>query len=159
MNAILQNVAAVFAAVDHGDLCDTGHYYCPWVERTYDPPDEIIHFPSGGVVHYNGDFAGPRRLYEELSRIPADYRPDPVNPLDRYPTVREAEGLRRVCARGSVHQPYATQLVRVQFAVYPTREAALAAGYPDAEYGTWQKSPSACQCVEGWIALDRSWKA
>ena len=45
-------------------------------------------------------------------------------------------------------------LVRVQYAVYPTREAALAAGYPDAELGTWQSRPSSAKCVEGWIALD-----
>jgi hypothetical protein len=47
------------------------------------------------------------------------------------------------------------ELVRVRFAVYPTREAAVAAGYPDAEYGTWQTSPASPRCVEGWIALDR----
>jgi len=45
-------------------------------------------------------------------------------------------------------------LVRVQFAVYPTREAAITAGYPDAEWGTWQERPSSTKCVEGWIALD-----
>jgi hypothetical protein len=44
-------------------------------------------------------------------------------------------------------------LIRVQFAVYPSREAALAAGYPDAEYGTWQRRPSSTECVDGWIAL------
>jgi hypothetical protein len=46
------------------------------------------------------------------------------------------------------------ELVRVRYAVYPTREAALAAGYPDAEHGTWQTSPASVRCVEGWIALD-----
>lgn len=99
MKAILKNATAVFAAVDHGDLCDTGHYYCPWVERTSDP---IIHFPSGGVLHYDGNFAGPRRLYEELARIPADYRPGAVHPPDRYPKVSEDEAVRRVCACGTV---------------------------------------------------------
>ncbi len=45
------------------------------------------------------------------------------------------------------------RLIRVQYAVYPTREAALAAGWPDAEYGTWQASPSSTRCVDGWIAM------
>jgi hypothetical protein len=47
-----------------------------------------------------------------------------------------------------------TGVCRVQFAVYATREAALAAGWPDAEEGTWQLRPSSAECVEGWIALD-----
>lgn len=46
------------------------------------------------------------------------------------------------------------KLVRVQFAVFATREEALAAGWPDAEFGTWQMSPRSTECVEGWIALD-----
>lgn len=43
---------------------------------------------------------------------------------------------------------------RVQHAVYATREEALAAGWPDAEFGTWQRSPRDAKLVEGWIALD-----
>jgi hypothetical protein len=45
-------------------------------------------------------------------------------------------------------------MIRVRYAVYPTREAALAGGWPDAEYGVWQLRPSSTECVEGWIALD-----
>jgi hypothetical protein len=45
-------------------------------------------------------------------------------------------------------------LVRIQYAVYATREATLAAGWLDTEWGTWQVSPSSTECVEGWIALD-----
>lgn len=44
---------------------------------------------------------------------------------------------------------------RIQFAVYPTWEAALADGHDGAEHGTWQQSPGDCECVEGWIALYR----
>jgi hypothetical protein len=102
MRAKLHNVAAIFAAVNAGEFCDCGHYYCPWVERVDGSAEEVIHFPSGGVVHRDGNFAGPPRLYEELSRIPADYRPMAVHPLDRYPEVREEESVRRVCACGAM---------------------------------------------------------
>ena len=43
---------------------------------------------------------------------------------------------------------------RVQYAVFPTREDARAAGWPEAEYGVWQVTPSAARCEPGWIALD-----
>lgn len=46
--------------------------------------------------------------------------------------------------------------VRQQYSVYPTREAALADGWPDAEYGTWAISPRSTSLVEGWIALDEA---
>lgn len=46
------------------------------------------------------------------------------------------------------------RLLRVQYRVYETREAALAAGYPDAEFGTWQTSPRSTRLREGWIALE-----
>ncbi len=48
-----------------------------------------------------------------------------------------------------------TNLIRVQYKVYDTREAALTAGFPDAEFGVWGTSPLfPKQRSEGWIALD-----
>ncbi len=47
-------------------------------------------------------------------------------------------------------------MIRVQFVIFPTREAAIAAGWLDAEFGTWQKSPGSTEMVDGWIALDCS---
>jgi hypothetical protein len=47
------------------------------------------------------------------------------------------------------------RLIRVRDAVYPTREAALAAGYPEAEYGWWV--PANCNLARaawGWKPLD-----
>lgn len=46
------------------------------------------------------------------------------------------------------------ELVRVQFAVFSTKQEALDAGYPDAEEGTWQEKPSSSVLIDGWIALD-----
>lgn len=46
------------------------------------------------------------------------------------------------------------ELVRMQYFVYASLEAARADGFPDAEFGVWQASPSSTQLVEGWIALD-----
>lgn len=47
-----------------------------------------------------------------------------------------------------------SDLVRVQYRIYPSLEVALSAGWPSAEFGTWQSSPHSTQLVEGWIALD-----
>ena len=44
-------------------------------------------------------------------------------------------------------------MIRVQFQVFSSFEAAIAAGYPDAEFGIWQVSPASTVLVEGWIAL------
>ena len=44
-------------------------------------------------------------------------------------------------------------LTRVQYQVYPSFDAAIAAGYSDAEFGNWQASPASTELVEGWIAL------
>lgn len=46
------------------------------------------------------------------------------------------------------------RLVRVQYAVYDSKEAALADGWVDAEYGCWQSEPSSPKLVRGWIALE-----
>lgn len=46
------------------------------------------------------------------------------------------------------------RLIRVQYAVYQTKEAALADGWPDAEYGCWQLAPWSPKLVRGWIALE-----
>lgn len=46
------------------------------------------------------------------------------------------------------------KLIRVQFKIYSTGEAAMAAGWPDAEWGTWQTSPGDTSLSEGWIALN-----
>lgn len=100
MKGKLENVAAIFAAVESGDYCDVGHFYCPWITREGEV--DVIHFPSGAVVHRDGSFAGPPRLYEKLSLVPADYRPAAIHPFDRYPEVREEEARRRVCACGAV---------------------------------------------------------
>lgn len=67
MKAVLKNVQAVFAAVDAGDFCDVGHYYCARIEKS------TIIFPSGAKVFTDGTFVGPRRLHETLAGIPADY--------------------------------------------------------------------------------------
>ena len=45
-------------------------------------------------------------------------------------------------------------LVRVQFIVFASFEAAIKAGYPSAEWGTWQTQPGSTEMSEGWIALD-----
>lgn len=55
---------------------------------------------------------------------------------------------------GGVGDVDAAAIYRQQFAVFATREDAIVAGWPDAEYGTWQRSPSSVECVDGWIALD-----
>lgn len=44
--------------------------------------------------------------------------------------------------------------IRQQFAVYASREEAIAAGWPDAEFGCWQKSPKSTALFQGWIALN-----
>jgi hypothetical protein len=80
MQTILKNVQAVIASIEAGDLCDTGHYYCPCRQG-----DGSYRFPSGAVLHTDGRFVGPRRLVEQLGRIAPDYRPDPVPPTERYP--------------------------------------------------------------------------
>lgn len=46
------------------------------------------------------------------------------------------------------------ELVRMQYCVYASKEDALAAGFPDAEFGVWQVSPASTKLIEGWIALD-----
>lgn len=46
-----------------------------------------------------------------------------------------------------------SNLIRVQFQVFPSFDAALNAGYPDAEFGDWQASPASTKLTEGWIAL------
>jgi hypothetical protein len=43
------------------------------------------------------------------------------------------------------------KLYRTRF-VFPTREAAVAAGWADAEYGVWYSRDLARQ-TEGWLAL------
>lgn len=46
-------------------------------------------------------------------------------------------------------------LIRVQYRIFDSRQAALAAGYPDAEWGeSWQISPGSTEMRPGWIALD-----
>lgn len=46
-------------------------------------------------------------------------------------------------------------LIRVRDAVFATREEALAAGYPDAEYGWWVPSNgNIAKARWGWIALE-----
>ena len=104
MKAILDNVVAVVAAIEHGDFCDVGHYYCPtWRDNRYV-------FPSGAVLYPEGLFKGPKRLYETLVAIPSDYDPKPIPPHARYPVCCEnrRQGLgcphgtpRRACACGS----------------------------------------------------------
>ena len=46
-----------------------------------------------------------------------------------------------------------SNLIRGQYQVFPSFEAATAAGYPGAEFGNWQASPASTELVEGWIAL------
>lgn len=46
------------------------------------------------------------------------------------------------------------RVVRVQYAVFPSREAAIQAGFLDAEFGTWQPYAGSSKLVEGWIALE-----
>ena len=46
-----------------------------------------------------------------------------------------------------------TRMFRVQYAVFPTRQAALDAGWPDAQFGSWQVSPASSETRQGWIAL------
>jgi len=43
---------------------------------------------------------------------------------------------------------------RVRYSVYASKEAALADGWPDAEYGVWQRTPASPELIAGWIALD-----
>lgn len=46
------------------------------------------------------------------------------------------------------------ELVRMRYFVYASKEEALDAGFPDAEFGYWQASPASANLTEGWIALD-----
>jgi hypothetical protein len=91
MKTILANAEAVRAAVAAGDFCDCGHYYCARQEG-----GRVV-WPSGAVLDAAGVFRGPARLLETLAAIPADYRPDPVAPCDRYPE-RGAGWEERRCA-------------------------------------------------------------
>ncbi len=50
------------------------------------------------------------------------------------------------------------QLVRVRYGIYPTREAAIAAGWVDAEYGLGFTSPGDTKQVQGWIPLVERWR-
>ena len=45
-------------------------------------------------------------------------------------------------------------MTRVQYNVFDSREEAIAAGWPDAEFGCWQRDPAAPKLSEGWIALE-----
>ena len=44
-------------------------------------------------------------------------------------------------------------LIRAQYQVFHSFEAAINAGYPGAEFGVWQASPASTALIEGWIAL------
>ena len=44
-------------------------------------------------------------------------------------------------------------MIRMQYSIFPTHDAATNAGYPDAEFGNWQASPASTKLTEGWIAL------
>jgi len=44
-------------------------------------------------------------------------------------------------------------MTRVQYSVFDSREAAIAAGWADAEFGDWQESLNG-KIRKGWIALD-----
>lgn len=87
------NAESVRAAARAGDFCDVGHYYCPHFQNG------SLVFPSG-VLRADGTFHGAERLREMLSAIPADYRPEPVAVIDRYPSCSEQEAARRCCACG-----------------------------------------------------------
>ena len=91
MRANVANVAAVFAAIEAGDLCDTGHYYCP------EPTGSGYKFPSGAILRRDGAFAGPAALAAQLAAIPADYRPEPVAVCDRYPPLNNGREQERRC--------------------------------------------------------------
>lgn len=45
------------------------------------------------------------------------------------------------------------RIVRCAGAIFETREAAIAAGFVDAEQGRWQVAPGATDLVDGWIGL------
>lgn len=47
------------------------------------------------------------------------------------------------------------EIVRVQYAVFASKDEAIAAGYVDAEYGYWQQSPGG-EIKEGWIGLEEA---
>jgi hypothetical protein len=44
-------------------------------------------------------------------------------------------------------------LTRVRYCVFDSREEAISAGWPDAEYGDWQRDPAIAATAPGWIAL------
>jgi hypothetical protein len=62
--------------------------------------------------------------------------------------------VRKALARGRARKTD-VRLVRQRDRVYDTREAAILAGWPDAEFGFWiPANGDASQGQEGWIALD-----
>lgn len=94
MKKRLENYAAVKAAIEAGDFCDCGHYYC--VRRL---KDGSFLFPSGGLLTTDGTIRGPRNLLLQLEAIPADYRPKPIAPCDRYPSSSSSgDKAKRICA-------------------------------------------------------------
>jgi hypothetical protein len=67
---------------------------------------------------------------------------DPYNPCSEAYIGRQAE------------EAEEADLIRVPHAIYQSREAAIAAGWPDAEEGVWQAHCWSPELVRGWIALD-----
>lgn len=103
----------------------------------------LRHAANQGRIHADCDHPPPAGISDEFD---AAYR------AAQKQEVEQSGGAQPARAKVARAQPGGV-MYRIQFSIYPTREAAMADGWEDAEFGYWQVAAGSTKIVEGWIAL------